>query len=178
LFSCLPLFAKFFFRLLFSNCFSFFFSALRSSLAQGQRALKVPQGPQPLLLAQARHHLVPATPLPPLWGAQQVWGVRPLHRQNTARRRIFPSLQRTRIPAPATSASRKKLPGGRSLRLLPSLKRRQLPRRKLLCRKVPTWVVPLAHPLLQELLQRRHRMRLAPNLPGLLQLCRHPSSPG
>ncbi|KAK1653523.1 hypothetical protein QYE76_071328 [Lolium multiflorum] len=39
-----------------------------SGLAQGQRALKVPQGPQPLLLAQARHHLVPATPLPPFGG--------------------------------------------------------------------------------------------------------------
>ncbi|KAK1604951.1 hypothetical protein QYE76_028624 [Lolium multiflorum] len=38
--------------------------ALHSSLAQGQRALKVPQGPQPLLLAQARHHLVPAPPAP------------------------------------------------------------------------------------------------------------------
>ncbi|KAK1685581.1 hypothetical protein QYE76_046429 [Lolium multiflorum] len=38
--------------------------ALRSSLAQGRWALKVPQGLQPLLLAQARHHLVGNTSPP------------------------------------------------------------------------------------------------------------------
>ncbi|KAK1628151.1 hypothetical protein QYE76_002466 [Lolium multiflorum] len=34
---------------------------LRSSLAQGRQNLRVPQGPQLLLLTQARHHLVPVT---------------------------------------------------------------------------------------------------------------------
>ncbi|KAK1642843.1 hypothetical protein QYE76_060648 [Lolium multiflorum] len=55
-------------------------------------------------------------------------------------------MPRTRIPVPATSAPRNKLPGGRSLRLLPSSKRRQLPRRKLPRRKAPTWVTRPALP--------------------------------
>ncbi|KAK1661365.1 hypothetical protein QYE76_049524 [Lolium multiflorum] len=147
--------------------------ALRSSLAQGHRALRVPQGPQPLLLAQARHHLVPVTPLPPFRGAQQIRGVRPLQRQITARRRIFPSSQRTRIPAPAISVpERKKLPGGRSLRLLPSLKKRQPPRQNLLRRKVPIRVMCLALPILHEPSSCRRQVLLAPSLPWPL-LPRH-----
>ncbi|KAK1628699.1 hypothetical protein QYE76_003014 [Lolium multiflorum] len=75
-----------------------------------------------------------------LSGGTTIRGVRPLHHQITARRRIFPLSQRTKTPAPATSApKKKKLPGGRSLQLLPSLKRRQLPRRNLPRRKAPTW---------------------------------------
>ncbi|KAK1683706.1 hypothetical protein QYE76_044554, partial [Lolium multiflorum] len=57
--------------------------------------------------------------------------------QITARRRIFPSSRNTKTPAPATPApEKKKLPGGRSLLLLPSSKR-QLPRRNLPRRKAP-----------------------------------------
>jgi hypothetical protein len=117
-------------------------------LAQGHRALKIPQGLQPLLLTQARHHLVPATFLPPTRGARQIRGVRPLHRQITARRRILPSLQKPKTPAPATSAPVKKLPGGRSLQLLPSLKKQQPPRRNLPRRKVLKRVM---HPALLRL---------------------------
>ncbi|KAK1617072.1 hypothetical protein QYE76_022589 [Lolium multiflorum] len=87
-------------------------AALHSSLAPGLRALPDLPGPQLLLLTQARHHLVPALPLPPLWEAPQVRGVRPLHRQITAPRRNLPSSPRPRIPAPATSAPKKKLPAG------------------------------------------------------------------
>ncbi|KAK1616647.1 hypothetical protein QYE76_022164 [Lolium multiflorum] len=47
------------------------------SLAPGLRALPARPGPQLLLLTPARDHLVPVTPLPPLWGAQQVRGARP-----------------------------------------------------------------------------------------------------
>ncbi|KAK1661970.1 hypothetical protein QYE76_050129 [Lolium multiflorum] len=68
---------------------------------------------------------VPATPLPPLWGAQQVRGARPLHRQIPARRRTLPPLQRPKTPAPATWAPEKNLPGGRNLLFLPSLRRRK-----------------------------------------------------
>jgi hypothetical protein len=165
------------FRLLFSNPFFFFCSALHSSLAQGLRALPDPQGPQPLLLTQARHHLVPATPLPPLWEALQVRGARPLHRQITARRRTLSPLLRTKTPAPATSALEKKLPGGRNLWFLPSQKRRRRPRRlppPELCRKLPrrlppTRVTRLALPLLQRPFQRHRRKLLAPSQLVLLQ---------
>ncbi|KAK1686428.1 hypothetical protein QYE76_047276 [Lolium multiflorum] len=51
-------------------------AAPRSSLAPGLRALPDLPGPQLLLLTQARHRLVPAPPLPPLWEAQQQHGRR------------------------------------------------------------------------------------------------------
>ncbi|KAK1651309.1 hypothetical protein QYE76_069114 [Lolium multiflorum] len=58
------------------------------------------------------------------------------------RRRILPSLQRPKIPAPATSAPKKKLPGGRNLWFLPSKKKRRRRRVHALrpprpCRKLP-----------------------------------------
>ncbi|KAK1616111.1 hypothetical protein QYE76_021628, partial [Lolium multiflorum] len=64
----------------------------------------------------------------------------------------------------ATSAPKKKLPGGRSLRLLPSLKRRQLPRRK-----APNRVTRLALPLLHEPSSCHRQTLLAPSPPRLLQ---------
>jgi hypothetical protein len=172
-------FAKFLFRLLFLNHLSFlFFSAPLSSLAQGHRALRDPQGPQPLLLVQARHHLVPATPLPPFRGAQQIRGVRPLHCQITARRRIFPSSRNTKTPAPATPApEKKKLPGGRSLLLLPSSKR-QLPRRNLPRRKAPRRVTLLALPLLHAPSSCLRLRLLAPSPPRPLLARRRLRLPG
>ncbi|KAK1618865.1 hypothetical protein QYE76_024382 [Lolium multiflorum] len=81
--------------------------------------------------------------------------------------------RRTRIPAPATSVpEKKKLPGGRSLRLLPSPKRQQLPRRK-----VPIRVMRLALPLLHELSSCRRQVLLAPSLPGPLLPRRRPRPP-
>ncbi|KAK1646107.1 hypothetical protein QYE76_063912 [Lolium multiflorum] len=73
---------------------------------------KVPQGPQPLLLAQARYHLVRQHLSLPSGGTSS--GRAAPTSQITARRRIFPSSQITRIPAPATSAPRKKLRAGPS----------------------------------------------------------------
>ncbi|KAK1680822.1 hypothetical protein QYE76_041670 [Lolium multiflorum] len=95
-------------------------------------------------------HSSPALSVPQtsasLWEVLQVRGVRPLHRQITALRRNLPSSPRPKIPAPATSAPKKKLPGGRNLRFLPSRKKRRRkrrihallpprPRRKLPCRQ-------------------------------------------
>ncbi|KAK1603016.1 hypothetical protein QYE76_007724 [Lolium multiflorum] len=112
-------------------------------LGPGLRALPVRPGPRLLLLIPARHHLVPATLPPPLWGAQQVRGAWPLHRQIPARRRTLPPLQRPKTPAPATWAPEEPA-GGRNLLFLPSLRRRKgrrlppRPRRKLRATSEPT----------------------------------------
>jgi hypothetical protein len=149
--------------LLFSNSFSFFsLSALRLSLAPSRRALPAPQGPQLLLLTQVRHHLVPATPLPPLREALQVRGARPLHLLITARRRISPPLLKPKTPAPATPAPTTQLPGRRNLWFL-------LARRR---RRRSSQALPPARP--RRTLQRRpllHRTRklLSLSLRGLLQ---------
>ncbi|KAK1668105.1 hypothetical protein QYE76_056264, partial [Lolium multiflorum] len=162
-------------------------AAMRASMptASGP-ALKL--GPRPSESEGSARTSTPpphSSPAPPgagntsasLSGAQQVRGVRPLHHQITARRRIFPSSQRTKTPAPATSVPKKKmLPGRRSLQLLLSLRKRQLPRRSPPRRKVPTRVVRLPLPLLHGPSSCRHQVLLAPSLPGL-PLSRHRPRP-
>ncbi|KAK1645989.1 hypothetical protein QYE76_063794 [Lolium multiflorum] len=94
-------------------------------------------------------------------------GVRPLHRRSPHGGGSFlpprePGYRRRQHRRP----KKKKLPGGRSLRLLPSLKRRQLPRRNLPRRKVPTWVTRLALPLLHEPFSCHRQVLLASSPPG------------
>jgi hypothetical protein len=150
------------FRLLFSNPFFFSLSAPRSSSAPGLRALPDPQGPQLLLLTQARHHLVPATPLPPLWEALQVRGARPLHLLITARRRISPPLLKPKTPAPATPAPATQLPGRRNLWFLLARRRRRRSSQALPPPR-PRRILPRRPPL------HRTRKLLLLSLPGLLQ---------
>ena len=178
----------------FSNSFYFSFSAPRSSLGLGLRALLAPLEPHLLHLVQARHHLVAASSLPPLGGALQVWGARPLNLLITARGRILSPLQRPKIPAPATSAPKKKLPGGRNLWFLPSRKKRRRRRRRVHvlhpprpCRKLPCRQPPPPRQTLQFLsnltprqrrrrkllfLRRRPHLRRARDLPRLRRCCR------
>ncbi|KAK1619586.1 hypothetical protein QYE76_025103 [Lolium multiflorum] len=66
---------------------------------------------------------VPATSLPPLRGAQSSGRAAPKSPDHRARR-ISPPPE-TQDTAPATSAPRKKLPGGRNLRFLPSKEKRR-----------------------------------------------------
>jgi hypothetical protein len=166
------LFCQVLFRLPFSNSSFLFLPALHSSLAPGLRAPPGLPGPQHLILTQVRHLLMPATPLPPLWEAPQVRGVRPLHLQITAPRRNSLSSQRPKIPAPATWAPEKNLPGGRNLRFLPSLKRRKRrrlpprPRRKLPCRQ-PLHPRRRRKPLFLRQLGPRQRLHQPKDLPRL-----------
>ncbi|KAK1665773.1 hypothetical protein QYE76_053932 [Lolium multiflorum] len=113
-------------------------AAPRSSSAPGLRALPDLPGPQLLLLTQARHRLVPAPPLPPLWEAQQVRGARPLHRQITARRRTLPPLLRPKTPAPATWA--RKEPAGRAEPSVPPVLEKK--KKKKSSRSSPSKAVP------------------------------------
>ncbi|KAK1699346.1 hypothetical protein QYE76_016043 [Lolium multiflorum] len=83
-----------------------------------------------LLLTQARHHLVPATPLPSR-GAQQIRACGPFTIDHRTEEDLSFLQENQDTGAVTLAPKKKKLPGGRSLRLLPSLKRRQLPRRNL-----------------------------------------------
>ncbi|KAK1618313.1 hypothetical protein QYE76_023830 [Lolium multiflorum] len=89
-------------------------------------------------------HLVPATPLP-LGGTTNSGRAAPSSSDHRTEEDLS-FLPRTKTPAPATSAPKKKLPGGRSLLLLPSLKRRQLPRRNLPTILMPPPDAPRAKP--------------------------------
>ncbi|KAK1693858.1 hypothetical protein QYE76_010555 [Lolium multiflorum] len=94
-------------------------------------------------------------------------------------RRILPSSSRTKTPAPATSVpEKKKLPGRRSLQLLLSLRKRQVPRRNPPRREAPTRVVRLPLPLLHGPSSCRRQVLPAPSLPGLLLPRRRPRPSG
>ncbi|KAK1603290.1 hypothetical protein QYE76_017900, partial [Lolium multiflorum] len=147
--------------------------ALRSSLAQGHRALKVPQGLQPLLLAQARHHLVPQHLCLPFGGHNKSGRAAPSssdHRteedlsflpenQDTSTSDIGREEESCRAGASAppvpekTTTSRRNLPAGR----------------------FQPGDAPSA-PLLLEISSCRRQMLLAPSLPGPL-LRRRPRPP-
>ncbi|KAK1618420.1 hypothetical protein QYE76_023937 [Lolium multiflorum] len=146
-----------------------------SGSAQDPRALKVPQGPQPLL-TQARHHLVPVTSLPPSGGTK--FGACGLHLLDH-RTEEDPSffLENQDTGTSNIGAGEEKLPGRRSLQLLLSLRKRQVPRRNPPRREAPTRVVRLPLPLLREQSLCRRQVLPAPSLPGLLLPRRRPRPP-
>ncbi|KAK1629614.1 hypothetical protein QYE76_003929 [Lolium multiflorum] len=136
------------------------------ALKLGPRAsMRVPQGPQLLLLTQARHHLVPVN-TSALSAQCRACGPFIIDHRTEEDLSFFP---RTKTPAPRTSVEKKML--RRSLHLLLVFEKRQLPRRVLRAGRFQLGWCATAPPSPRTILMPPPSAPCA-HLPGLL--CRAP----